>query len=93
MKSHKVNLFLADFTPLEPLFVVAAKQNNKKILLQSQMDGKRERESEKKVWSYCLSDMRKPQNMRWNRRQYFLKDAIVFPLAHLLILLLKNTAD
>ena len=38
-----MNLFLAGFSHLEPLFVVAAKQNNKKVLLQSQMDGKRER--------------------------------------------------
>ena len=48
VKSRWVNLFLAGFSLLEPLFVVAAKQNNKKVLLQSQMDGKRERESEKK---------------------------------------------
>ena len=48
-KSRWVNLFLAGFSHLEPLFVVAAKQNNKKILLQSQMDGKREREWKKSL--------------------------------------------
>ena len=49
VKSRFVNLFLAGLSHLKPLFVVAAKQNNKKILLQSQMDGKREREWKKSL--------------------------------------------